>query len=238
MNSVLISKLKITLLALGLDATATPTWAATDITFCDEINQPGSYRVTQDLSCQSCPQCLLIDASNVTIDLQGHTISGDGSSSNSGIAVPQNSSLSNIEVRNGTVMSFGTGIDLSGTRGARVERVRVFDNQDNGISVGSNSVVASNIVNGMGRGIVVNEGAAGSLIVDNVVSGNFILGVVVKTLGSTIRGNVVTRNTNGIDVLCPSLLSGNTIVNNTLNSDLLLQGSGCVLRDNLTGGVR
>src|SRR5215470_2515797 len=124
MKSDLHTQLYRIVLALGLSAVAAPTWAVVDITFCDEITQPGSYRVTQDLSCRSCQQCLLIDASHVTIDLQGHSIIGDGATTGAGIAVPRNASVSNIEVRNGTVASFVVGINLAGAKKARVERMR------------------------------------------------------------------------------------------------------------------
>src|SRR5215471_1962169 len=88
-----------TLFVLGLSLGAVPTWAVTDVTFCDEITKSGSYRVTQDLTaCPSCRQCLLIDASNVTIDLQGHTITGTFGAT--GITVSPNTTLSNIEIRN------------------------------------------------------------------------------------------------------------------------------------------
>src|SRR5688572_9108835 len=132
--------------ALVLSAVAAPTWAVVDITFCDEITHPGSYRVTQDLSCQSCPQCLLIDASNVTIDLQGHSITGDGPTAGIGIAVPRNANVSNIEVRNGTVTSFVVGMNLEGAKNARVERMRVFDNKKAGILADAQSAVVANMV--------------------------------------------------------------------------------------------
>ena len=136
MQSSSSKRLPILLLALVLSAMATPTLAVVDITFCDEITHPGLYRVTQDLSCRSRRQCLLIDASNVTIDLQGHSITGDGATTGTGIAVPRNSSLSNIEVRNGTVSSFVVGINLEGAKKARVEHMRVFENKTMGILTG------------------------------------------------------------------------------------------------------
>jgi hypothetical protein len=51
----------------------------------------------------------------VTIDLQGHTITGAGTGV--GITVPANSSLSNIELRNGIVRSFDSGIVLRRVKG-------------------------------------------------------------------------------------------------------------------------
>lgn len=237
MKFVLIKRLKITLLALSLSATVTPAWAVTNITFCDEINQPGSYRVTQDLSRQGGPQCLLIDASNVTIDLQGHTISGDGLRGNRGI-VSSGASLSNIEIRNGTVTSFQDGINLHRVRGARVEHMRVFNNHAVGILVDSNAVVLSNTVLQNGHGIVVL--GLGALVMDNVTSENSRNGILINSGNSAVRGNLATSNGNaGIDVLCPAHVSENTVVNNLKSTpnvplkDLTIRGAGCVVRDNL-----
>jgi hypothetical protein len=50
------------LLASGLGISAIQAWAVTNISFCDEITQPGAYRVTQDLVSKASTHCLLIDA--------------------------------------------------------------------------------------------------------------------------------------------------------------------------------
>lgn len=217
-------------LVLSLVAFTQQALAVTDITFCDEINQPGSYRVTQNLSTQSSSPCLLIDANDVTIDLQGHTITGNGSQTSTGIAVSPNSSLSNIEARNGTVTSFRIGINLSRTRGARVERMRVFDNVI-GIIVGGSSVVTSNIVMRNGSdGIridVAEDEDRSSLITDNVASENGRVGILAGA-DNTVRGNLAKDNGSaGIAVGCPSLVAGNTTPNNNTGSRLSIKGIGC-----------
>src|SRR6266480_3255884 len=43
------------------------------------ITLPGSYIVTEDLPCSGCQAAITIAASNVDLDLDGHTLSGDGS---------------------------------------------------------------------------------------------------------------------------------------------------------------
>jgi hypothetical protein len=214
---------------------AAPTWAVVDITFCDEITHPGLYRVTQDLSCRSCLQCLLIDASNVTIDLQGHNITGDGVTTGTGIAVPRNASVTNIEVRNGTVASFVVGINLEGATKARVERMRVVNNKTMRILAGGQSAVVSNMAARNGRtGIMVGIDIAsgGSLVVDNVATENGGTGIVVD-MGSVVRNNVVSFNgLTGMEVLCPSSVSDNAAFDNNKTRpgagflDFNFQGSG------------
>ena len=230
MMSVVPKRLAMALVALGLSAAAAPTWAVTDLTFCDEITQPGAYRVTADLHCHACLQCLLIDANNVTIDLQGHTLTGDGSRASVGIKT-SGAILSNIEVRNGTITAFGHGIDLGGTLGARVERMRVFKNTRSGIRTAGGSVVASNIVmrNALEGIVVTGSGGNGALVVDNLAVENGTIGIRVKS-GSAVRGNVANGNgAEGITVVCPSLVSDNAAVANSTNhspEDLAVLGVG------------
>lgn len=235
MKSMLSSKLRVPLLASLLSAATTPAWAVTDITFCDEIMQPGSYRVTQDLSCRSCPQCLLIDASNVTIDLQGHRLTGDGTATSAGIRVSRGAGLSNIEVRNGTVVSFGVGVQLEGAKQSRIERMRVFDNKRFGILADSQSAVVSNIAarnGGTGIQVGVDIGGGASLVLDNLATENGGTGIVAD---GVVRNNVASFNgLVGISVLCPSSISDNVTFENNRSRpgagfpDLAAQGTSCV----------
>lgn len=206
------TKLITLLLASGLGISSIPVWAVTDISFCDEINQPGSYRVTQDLVSKAGTHCLLIDANDVTIDLQGHTITGAGTGA--GITVPANSSLSNIELRNGTVRAFRYGIALSGVSGAQVERLRVIGNARGGIEIGSSGVTTN------------------AVIIDNIASENGF-GISARA-GSLVRGNVTNSNGAGISVVCPSLVSDNTAIDNSSDkANLRLFGPGCISSNNV-----
>ncbi len=224
MNTKVISKTKLFLLAFGLGMAASPAWAVTDISFCDEINQPGSYRVTQDLVSRSSPQCILIDASNVTLDLQGHTISGDGSASSKGISNGGNRNSLNTEVRNGSISNFGIGIDLSTAVGARVERVRVLNSVTTGVQVGPGSTVASTLVvndreNIAGNGINASQV---SIVVDNLVGG-FNNGITAG-FGSIVRANNAAAS--NITIICPSFVSDNT-------GSIVTKASGCRIINNL-----
>lgn len=122
---------------------------------------------------------------NVTIDLNGFAIRGDGSGSATGIAATGE----NIEIKNGTVRDFGgrglflqtsgrhvvrnlrvignggVGIDSNGA--ALITDCYVQSNGGDGIEVGSSSFVARNrvILNG-GVGI---DGAGGTFVQDNVI---------------------------------------------------------------------
>lgn len=238
MNTKRMLITQIILLALGFGAVARPALAVTDISFCDEITQPGSYRLTQDLKSSSATHCLLIDASNVTIDLQGHTISGNGSKNSAGIK-GSNADLLNVEIRNGTVEYFALAIRLSGVRGARIEHMRVVNNQDSAIIVGPGSVVSFSTVLNNGFGIYMAGG--GSVVMDNVVSENGSTGIFSDDPNNVVKNNLVTHNvTAGIDVACPSQVVGNTVLSNPKGKpnepqNIILEGVtvSCLARDNL-----
>lgn len=219
MNTQFISKTKLLLLAFGMSIASSQTWAVTDIRTCSVINQPGSYRVTNDLAhltSKVSSQCILIDANDVTLDLQGHTITGDGSGL--GITVPGNSSLSNIQIRNGTVRSFERGIYLLEVKSPRIEQMRVYGNTNIGI-------------------LVENEERpnVGAMVIDNIAFEN-LSGIVVGS-DSLVRGNVANYNRfRGISVLCPSLVSDNTAISNS-NANISLAFTGCRNSNNVAPPV-
>lgn len=124
------------------------------------ISASGSYILTSNLA-PTVTAGISITASNVTIDLNGFTISGTGN----GII----SSGSNVVVKNGTVFGMNqTGITL-GTN-SRVENVRAIGNTSDGITVGDGSVVVNSIATGNGgKGII---GTSKSVLKDNVATGN------------------------------------------------------------------
>ena len=65
------------LVLAGLGASASAS-AATDIDSCLTITLPGTYVLTQDLTVADQTRCFVINSSNVTLDLGGHTLKGSG----------------------------------------------------------------------------------------------------------------------------------------------------------------
>jgi hypothetical protein len=166
---------------VGLAGTASA--APKSINSCKTIDEPGSYIVTKNLTTSG--QCLGVAASNVTIDLGGHVLSGGGIS----YGVVANNSRTGITVRNGTVTGFFNGIHLQGP-GNIVEQIRAHDNAWSGIVVGPGSLVRSSVAYGNGEyGI-----AAG--------------------VASHVTGNLATGNDFGIGLWCPASAVANTTVDN------------------------
>ncbi len=176
------------------------------ITRCRTIDISGSYIVTRNLAAAG--NCLVIAADNITIDLDGYTISGNGTGdgiTDSGVG------RKNIAIRNGVVTNFVFGIQFFNSPGCAVERVRASQNSQFGIEVGDKAIVKDNIASGNDIGIFARSG---SLVTSNVAFDNTNSGFFISD-GSTISNNTAYGNLFGFSVSCPSNIIGNTSVNNS-----------------------
>ena len=102
------------------------------------ISSSGSYYLTQNVSYGSTDaNGITITADNVTLDLNGFTVTGPGSGTKDGIYAD---GKKNITVRNGVVQSWATGVSVgSGAMiNCVVEDLRAYNNSISGISVGNN----------------------------------------------------------------------------------------------------
>ena len=185
------------------------------------ISEPGSYYLTEDVN--SSGTAITVNVDDVTIDLMGYAIKGPDSGTNYGIYMDGGS---NVEIRNGTVRDFKTGICTSDTscQFNRVIRVRSVSNAENGIlCIGS-----------------------GNLIKDCTVSDNGILAThdvygILAGCGSTVTGNTAHHNgtsvsmgyVHGIYAYIGSTVTGNTAYDNGDSADhnaygICLQGYNLV----------
>jgi hypothetical protein len=114
------------------------------------ISAPGSYYLTQTITVAT-GNAITINASNVTLDLNGYTISSSESPAGSGNAIFINAGFSNITILNGHINSgvsysggnysgtgFGNGINYggSGPNNVRVRGVNVYGVLSHGIYLG------------------------------------------------------------------------------------------------------
>jgi hypothetical protein len=202
--------------------------AITKINKCQSIDQPGSYKLVDNLDATG--DCLVITTEGVTVDLAGFAMTGNGRGTaiKHVQAAPRTIPQLRTVVRNGDISNFALAINLSGI----VEGLRITSNH-NGISVGvgivrgntvqfnasvgiklADGIVKDNVVVPNQTGISVQEAA---VISSNAVQGNQI-GVDVTGTGSTLFGNLVDGNTQiGLRVSCPSNLTDNTAVGNGTN---------------------
>jgi hypothetical protein len=172
-------------IALALGATILVPGAVanvpTRITVCQTIDQPGSYVLANNLTANG--DCLVIASPQVTIDLAGFSISGNGQGT--GIKLVDNAPIGLFEslafaVRNGTITGFNIGVDVAGF-GSIIEGLRVFQNQSDGIH-NVNGIIRGNIVFGNGSAGIVAEGT---------ITGNYSLrnGGAGIHAGGTISDN-------------------------------------------------
>jgi parallel beta-helix repeat protein len=100
----------------------------TEITGCTQITSPGEYRLVNDIIDSDASTCIDIQADNVILDCQGHTIDGVWASGTYGIYVSRSSSTAtNITIKNCIVTGWFNGIDLS------------YSNNNTLINIASNS---------------------------------------------------------------------------------------------------
>jgi hypothetical protein len=89
------------------------------------ITQPGSYYLTGDVGGGAGLSGIEIDSNNVTLDLNGYTIQGTGSTSLHGVFV-QNYRVS-VSIRNGVITNWGRNGVYALTDGSEIHDLRVRD---------------------------------------------------------------------------------------------------------------
>ena len=196
-----------------IDAAHTPGDA--DSSF--RISQSGSYYLTGNLTGQSGKNGIFIAASDVTIDLNGFTLSGVSGAHSGittttlGVGLPEN-----FTVVNGTVTGWPQSGVFLGDK-SRVERVIARANGSNGIALGN---VA--------------------LVVDCIVTNNGQSGIQIGS-GSVVRSCTAEYNANiGISVGSQSTVShcaasGNTTWGIRLSPDSVVQS--CTASANTSTGI-
>ncbi len=149
------------------------------------ISQGGSYYLGASLTTTG--NGITITADNVTLDLMGFSLTGDGGAADVGIHVSGTSGTPrrNVAVRNGTVRGFGTGILASHVDGCTFERLDALDHAGHGFH--------ANALNGYFRTCV---------IADCRFARNGAKGVYLQADNAEAYGNRIVRcafNSNGGD---------------------------------------
>ena len=147
------------------------------------ISRPGSYRLSRSRTVRS-GDGIVITASNVTLDLNGNTISTRSTGNGRGIVIDGGK---NVVVRNGNVGGFALNVGVLGAENAKVEHVRVTgaglapDGGPSEIGIMLVNTRASNIsknsISSVNLGIFVRGGGS----TGNSISGNVITGGAVPS---------------------------------------------------------
>jgi parallel beta-helix repeat protein len=198
-----------------------------------------SVVLTADLL--NCPgDGLVVGASGITIDLNGHSIDGVGLGT--GI---RNSGFDHTTVTNGgttaRVEQFDHGLQFGpGASGNIVEKLTVYNNEFTGVELDNaddNNRIRNNVIERQAkRGISVIGGSSGNVFADNELTGNQGEGfVVVQSGGNRLENNRISGSGDGgliLEGAVGNTLLGNTIGNSSDGAIVLRLGSN----DNLVQG--
>ena len=219
------------------------------------ITKPGSYYLTRTLKSSQLAgdNGIVIQASNVTMDLNGFALLGNGSFGTGVVA-----SGRDITIRNGAISVWGAGIAASSAQNIRVEDISVSGCDVFGIQVGNAALIKNCRLFGnpfpirTGMTSIVSDcvllgNQSGIAVSDNcTVTGCTVLastgsGIVVGD-GSTVQDCVVRRTSSGFGIVTGDgcVVSDSTA---TENKDGIVTGSGClvsrcVARMNTVDGIR
>ena len=185
------------------------------------INAPGSYYLAADLShTGTSTDAITINADNVTLNLNGFTLSGPGTSTGSGNrGIVTNGT--NTVLLNGSVTLFGGyGIyeaNFAG-KGMRLANISAIANGNTGAFLGGTEqhVISCYFSANLGHGV---RTGSGSIIEGSIANLNGGDGIIVSST-TTIRNNITKNNAlSGIYGNTAAQIVGNTVAfNNSSNS--------------------
>jgi hypothetical protein len=208
------------------------------------ISKRGSYVLTDNVMMSADVNCIKITAGEVTLDLNGHTITGTGENSYGIYGV----SAGKVTICNGNIQSFGKiGILLHVL--SRVENIVVSSCGGKGIVVSTGEhVISCTTYYNKGFGIE----AGGDSLVERCISRTngrgYTAGISVGE-NSTVRDCISSGNnsyvtTQNIDIYGIRAGNGSTIINNTCNANTnntsynggtcygIKAGDGCTIVNN------
>ena len=180
-----------------------------------QISEPGSYVLTEDITVTDPNRTgIWVMTNDITIDLNGFTFRGPGSSP-SQIAVRRDDlSRSGLTIMNGTIRGWSGNISVLAGQESTIRNLRVLDS-DSGIVVGTESRVSDCVVGGAIRGVGINL-SSHCMVSDSVVLDTGAAGIHVAS-HSIVERCKVTGVLNG-------------------SSGIEISGNGCIVRRNLLGG--
>ena len=152
-----------------------------------------SITLTSDLSCVG-SDGLDVGANSITIDLNGHTIAGDGT--HQGIF---SQGHNGVAIKNGTVDHFDSGIFLQGGDGNTVKNVHATRNAFTGISLDNGTTNATLTGNYAAKndagGISLGIGDDGARLTGNVAAANAEVGFFFQgNENVVVVGNAALNN--------------------------------------------
>lgn len=184
-----------------------------DATSFFKITAGGSYYLTGNLVVTGDINGILINAPDVTIDLNGYTIVRGGSdASTKALIRAGGSSFSNVTIKNGTIKNSASfGIDLYAN--SRIENVTVVNPGSHGLFLGARSIVTGCIIDNPGAdGVNVSSD---SIVTDTIVTSAAQHGISTSTNSEVRNCKVHSSSQNGYNVAFGTLVQDSTATNCT-----------------------
>ena len=167
-----------------------PSRADTGVSSCGTLSAAGNYFLTKNLT--STGTCITVASEGVSLDMKGHTITGDGTGD--GIT-DGGGAFESMAIANGKIRNFSVGIGLDNSCCVVIRNVDSSKNTDTGVLIGKccgalDSVTAN------------NNGSVGIMALDCCYSMNNIQannngaggGIVATSCCTTIANSTVSNN--------------------------------------------
>src|SRR5882672_8519699 len=164
------------------------------------ITDPGHYVVTRDFTAPGV--AITITANNVTLDLNGHTITGPGGcgSGTDNIAIDNATATDGLVIRNGRLLNGCSGIFANGLNRMRIriEDLEIAGSSDSGILIGAAETVdiqRCHIHDGLQAGMLIlgSVGAFKGRFIGNTIERVALEGMLINGLtAGEIKDNAIS----------------------------------------------
>ena len=227
--------LGVALAALAMLLAASPSHADTAVSACGTLSSPGKYFLTTNLT--SSGTCILVTSEGVSLDMKGHTITGDGSGdgiSDGGVK------FESMAIANGKIRNFNDGIGLHNSCCVVIRNVDSSKNTNFGVLIAKccstlDSVIANNngsdgiealdccytlnniqANNNGGGGVISKTSACCTTLSNSTVSKNAGVGVDMENCCNFMFSSTVQQNgADGVDMSgCCNFVVESTVAGN------------------------
>lgn len=188
----------------------------TTIDSCTTITEPGTYVLTQDVTNSSETVCIDVQASDVVIDGDGHTIDGIDGSETTAVSIE---SQSNVTVKNLVLSEWRIGTKLDSTTNSTVSNVVVTDTLRGVYLSESDANTLRNVsVTDSGSGITLFRSQQNHLT--DIVSSDNANGISIayRTADNRLR-NVSTNDNSYTGIQLSNIATNNSLSNVTANNN-------------------
>ncbi|WP_224268404.1 right-handed parallel beta-helix repeat-containing protein [Haloprofundus salinisoli] len=175
---------------------------ATPVGDCTELDEPGRYELTQDLTTDA-GQCLVVSANDVVVDGGGHAVRGEGRFGTAGVVVGSwERQTRNVTVRNLTVANWDDSVRATRVSNLRVDGVVTRESRVGlALRAVNQSVVASaTATRNSVYGVSLSDRSRSNRLRNVTATENALFGVhlVGDATNTTLTGVLAARNDHGI----------------------------------------